>query len=184
MATHNKDYQSEGSALREEFISAMRNVAASVSVVTTNGPSGKHGATASAFCSLSADPASVLVCLKSDSKIAEMVSTNKSFCVNVLPTEAQMIANRFAGMDDATLKDRFSGISHMENEDRLPVLEGATAFSCLLSQTTSHGSHTVMIGEVQSIQHGTRPPLAYLDGQYQRLVPVHAPDFATCCGNA
>lgn len=41
---------------REECIEALRDVASSVSVVATDGAAGRHGATVSAFCSVSADP--------------------------------------------------------------------------------------------------------------------------------
>jgi len=66
----------------------MRQVAATVTVVTTDGPSGQAGATVSAFTSLSADPPSVLVCLRADSRIARAVQDNGVFCVNVLPEDA------------------------------------------------------------------------------------------------
>jgi flavin reductase (DIM6/NTAB) family NADH-FMN oxidoreductase RutF len=46
---------------RDPFIRAMRGVANSVAIVTTDGVAGRHGATVSAFCSVSADPPSVLV---------------------------------------------------------------------------------------------------------------------------
>ena len=51
-------------------------MAATVTVVTTDGPAGMAGATVSAFTSLSADPPSVLVCLKADSRIAQTVRDN------------------------------------------------------------------------------------------------------------
>ena len=70
---------------RDAFITAMRQVAATVTVVTTDGPAGQSGATVSAFTSLSADPPSVLVCLKADSRIAKAVRDNGVFCVNILP---------------------------------------------------------------------------------------------------
>ena len=54
---------------REEFIEALRGVASSVSVVTTDGAAGRHGATVSAFCSVSADPPTLLVCLRGQSRI-------------------------------------------------------------------------------------------------------------------
>ena len=62
---------------RERFVGAMREVAASVTVVTTDGPCGRHGATVSAFSSVSADPPTVLVCLHADSRIAKAVEMLK-----------------------------------------------------------------------------------------------------------
>ncbi|MEQ9673623.1 MAG: flavin reductase family protein, partial [Roseovarius indicus] len=89
--------QIDGLVPREDFISAMRRVAASVTVVTTDGPAGRAGATVSAFSSVSADPPTVLVCLHAQSRIAGFVQENKRFCVNVLPERFSDIADRFAG---------------------------------------------------------------------------------------
>ena len=85
---------------RSLFIEAMRHVAQSVTVVTTQGADGCTGATVSAFSSLSADPPSVLVCLRSDSRIGLAVGRNRVFCVNVLPEGASALAGRFAGRFD------------------------------------------------------------------------------------
>ena len=95
---------------RDAFITTMRQVAASVAVVTTDGPAGRYGATVSTFCSVSADPPTVLICLSAERRIAKAVRDNQYFCVNLLSQNHIAIANRFAGMDDARVSDRFSGI--------------------------------------------------------------------------
>ena len=82
---------------RDAFLAAMRQVAATVTVVTTDGLAGRAGATVSAFSSLSADPPSVLVCLRTDSRIARAVIENGAFCVNVLAEDAVEVARAFAG---------------------------------------------------------------------------------------
>ena len=92
------------------FIEAMRHVAQSVTVVTTQGEDGPTGATVSAFSSLSADPPSVLVCLRSDSRIGLAVGRNQVFCVNVLPEGASALAGHFAGRFDAEEPNRFGAI--------------------------------------------------------------------------
>ena len=91
---------------RASFIKAMRNVANSVTVVTTNGEAGCHGGTVSAFCSVSADPPTVLVCLMDSSRIAQTTLQNGNFCVNVLPYASQHVADRFAGRHDNEVADR------------------------------------------------------------------------------
>ena len=88
---------------RTAFIHAMRGVAASVTVVTTNGKAGQRGATVSAFCSVSADPPTILVCLNKSSGIADAVAENGLFNVNILRNDQAMIARRFAGNDDGQL---------------------------------------------------------------------------------
>ncbi|MCY4291179.1 MAG: flavin reductase family protein, partial [Roseovarius sp.] len=117
--------------VRDAFISAMRRVAATVTVVTTDGPAGRMGATVSAFTSLSADPPSVLVCLKANSRIARSVTDNGSFCVNILPEDGEDMAKQFAGMFDSDTLDRFKGIEPIQTELG-PILPNATAFTCTL----------------------------------------------------
>jgi flavin reductase (DIM6/NTAB) family NADH-FMN oxidoreductase RutF len=146
---------------RQQFIDAMRGVANSVTVVTTDGPAGRHGATVSAFCSVSADPPTVLVCLNAQSTIADLVMQNRRYTVTVLPEHCQHLADRFAGRFDATLTNRFAGI---ENTSQL--VAGATIFECELDSSVLSGSHQVVIGKVISCQSGEERPLTYLDGAY------------------
>ncbi len=163
------------SAPRQAFIHAMRAVASSVTVVTTNGPAGRHGATVSAFCSVSADPPSALVCLKADSRIARSVAANGAFCVNVLPQSRRDIADRFAGCHDDRVADRFDGIECTEGQGRVPGIDGATVFSCVLKESVDFGSHRIFIGHVVDLKEGAPEPLAYLNGAYHRVVPqTHA----------
>lgn len=165
------DAPSPDLAPRADFIAAMRGVASSVTVVTTGGPAGRHGATVSAFCSVSADPPSVLVCLKADSRIAHTVAANRAFCVNVLPQPREDIAQRFAGCHDAHVADRFDGVEHEAINRGGPAFAGATSFSCILQETVDFGSHRIFIGHVVQVREGSPAPLAYLNGAYHRVVP-------------
>ena len=155
---------------RAEFIKAMRRVASSVTVVTTDGVAGRHGATVSAFSSVSADPPMVLVCLHHLSRIAGMVVENGVFCVNVLPENSDFVADRFAGLHDRQIADRFAGVRLAEHA-QLPEIDGATVFSCRVDQRVSAGSHVAVFGLVTGVQGGDAEPLAYLDGAYHRVLP-------------
>ena len=152
---------------RGQFLEAMRGVANSVSVVATDGVAGRHGATVSAFCSVSADPPTVLVCLHGQSRIARMVSDNGIFAVNVLPEGAEDIASRFAGAHDAQITDRFDGIE-LEIASA-PGITGATVFQCEVAQEVPSASHQVFIGRVTAIYGGGAAPLIYHSGQFSRL---------------
>ena len=70
----------EASAFRE----AMCRLGAAVHVVTTAGPGGKTGATATAVCSVSDAPPTVLMCLNRRSQTNPVVVENGVFCVNTL----------------------------------------------------------------------------------------------------
>jgi flavin reductase (DIM6/NTAB) family NADH-FMN oxidoreductase RutF len=160
---------------REEFVQAMRSVANSVAVVTTDGEAGRHGATVTAFCSVSADPPSLLVCLRIESRIARAVTRNGEFCVNVLKHSASGLADRFAGRGNVASTDRFEGVDLVDMADGPPRLtEAACAFCCVLADTLATGSHVVAIGRVRDVYTAPEHPLAYLDGGYARVTPIPA----------
>ena len=156
---------------RTDFIIAMRRVASSVTVVTTDGTAGRHGATVSAFSSVSADPPTVLVCLHAKSRIAAAVEGNGRFCVNVLPEHSDGIADRFAGVHDGQISDRFADIPCLGARGMPPSIEGATSFACKVDNIVQSGSHLVVFGRVEAVGHGNREPLTYLDGAYHRVLP-------------
>ena len=154
---------------RTDFIKAMRSVANSVTVVTTNGEAGCHGGTVSAFCSVSADPPTVLVCLMDSSRIAQTTLQNGNFCVNVLPYSSQHVADRFAGRHDDEVEDRFDGIVHQPGLEAMPLIENSTAFACQLHETMLTGSHRIFVGRVLEVKEGIPEPLIYFNGQYGRV---------------
>ena len=158
--------------LREDFLSGMRYVANSVTVVTTDGSAGLSGATVSAFSSVSADPPMVLVCLNSNSSTLEMIKENKDFCVNVLPEGAKHIADRFAGFHDEELTNRFDGIDLTSSNGPSPVISGATAFICKLDEIIVSASHVICIGKVVETHSGNFTPLIYMDRKYKRISDI------------
>ena len=155
---------------RDAFLAAMRLVASTVTVVTTDGAAGKVGATVSAFTSLSADPPSVLVCLRSDSRIARSVAENGGFCVNVLSEDAVEVARAFAGPSPDNPEDRFAGLD-ITAAPHGPILPRATAFACALTEEVIHGSHAICIGRVIAISNAGHKPLAYLSGDFHIVRP-------------
>jgi flavin reductase (DIM6/NTAB) family NADH-FMN oxidoreductase RutF len=155
----------------------MRQVASSVTVVTTDGEAGRHGATVSAFSSVSADPPTVLVCLLAESRIARAATENGVFCVNVLSEDDTDIADRFAGRHDAWVNDRFSGIDCHGAPGEAPQIDGATAFRCVLQQSLRSGSHLIVLGHVRHVLASMASPLTYRDGCYHRLLPQTKPAF-------
>ena len=158
--------------LREDFVTAMRNVANSVTVVTTDGRAGRFGATVSSFCSVSADPPTVLVCLNLDGQTAHAVRENKSFCVNVLPEGQAETAMLFAGLKGNADDDRFIDNNWTQAIGTSPCLNGVTAFSCSVVETVKATSHLIFIGTVNAVQQGAKEPLIYLNGQFCKTLPA------------
>lgn len=158
------------SVARDAFIAAMRQVAATVTVVTTDGSAGLAGATVSAFTSLTADPPSVLVCLRGDSRIARAVLRNRVFCVNVLPEDAVEVARAFSGPSPEDPAARFADLE-ITRDGHGPILPRATAFSCALTDRMIHGSHAICIGSVLRLTIAPEKPLTYLSGSYHKVRP-------------
>jgi flavin reductase (DIM6/NTAB) family NADH-FMN oxidoreductase RutF len=140
---------------RKAFIDAMRSVASSVTVVTTDGNEGRYGATVSAFCSVSADPPTILVCLNEGSRITQHVIANRKLNINA---------------HDHEIKDRFDNIPL--NTDDVPSIRGATVLSCEIDQIIPSGSHQIVIGKVKSVAKANNHPLTYYDGAYHQVTPL------------
>lgn len=153
----------------QAFLDVMRGVAASVTIVTTDGPGGRYGTTVSSFTSVSVAPPTVLVCLAHHSRIAAAVRANGRFAVNVLSSAMQEIAQRFAGRDDAAVADRFDGVERQAVESGLPILAGATGLVCRLDDLTTVATHDVCFGQVEAVHGGGQAPLAYLDRSFCRV---------------
>ena len=115
---------------------------------------------------MSADPPTILVCLHGSSRIASCVRENGSFAVNVLPSDAAKIADRFAGSHDETVRDRFDGLCINEGQ---PHIDGATHLVCELVNAIAANTHLICVGRVTSIKIRTASPLTYLAGKYGKI---------------
>ena len=156
-------------ASRRDFLQGMRQVASSVAVVTTVGPGGRHGATVSAFASVSADPPTILVCLRSASRIAEAVRRNGVFTVSVLAEEQVHLARLFAGEFDHTRADRFADVLLVPFPGLAPGIANASIFACTVTETMQQHTHSVVFGQVAHVATSRRQPLLYHGGSYTLL---------------
>ncbi len=66
------------------FREAMSRVAAAVHIVTTGGPAGLGGITATSVTSVTIEPPMMLFCINKTSPSAERVIKNGVFCINPL----------------------------------------------------------------------------------------------------
>src|ERR1700728_1732657 len=75
------------------FRDAMSRLGAAVHVVTSAGPGGQTGFPATAVCSVSDQPATLLVCLSRRAKSAPLLAQNGVFCVNTLGADEEKLAD-------------------------------------------------------------------------------------------
>jgi flavin reductase ActVB len=159
----------------DEFKNVMSRVASTVTVVTAVGEDGLVGLTVTAFMSVSAEPAIVLVCIdKSTASLQPMLDAN-GFTVNLMPEGTEGEALLFARHG----ADKFGGSEWSEPGmvDAGPVLTSSYArLECRTIDRTEMGDHWVIYGEVNAaaITDPRSAPLVWLGRSFAKLV-THAP---------
>src|ERR1700732_5135967 len=137
------------------FREAMSRLGAAVHIVTTAGPAGKTGFTATAVCSVSDQPAMILVCLNRRSNSAPLLSQNGVFCVNTLGASEEKLADLFAGRSGVHLHERFSAGEWLTLKTGAPVLASAVvSFDCRPIETKAMASHNIVFGAVEAVRMG------------------------------
>jgi len=161
---------SESVVTRQAFREAMARFGAAVSVVTTDGPAGQRGFTASAVCSVTDDPPTLLVCVNRQNDSHSALLANGVLCVNTLAAGQQELSALFGG---ATLDqtERFAAGNWYTLATGAPVLQGAVvSFDCHIAQVTEIGTHSVIFGTVLAIRHGSvHDGLIYFGRRYHHV---------------
>lgn len=154
---------------REAFREGMSRLGAAVTVVTTDGPAGRAGFTASAVCSVSDRPPSLLVCLNRSASVFDAFSQNGALCVNVLGPEHEALSRLFGGR--TPMPERFEAADWTASVSGAPLLDGASAsFDCRVVETSTFGSHDVLFCHVLAVRLGAEAAgLVYFDRRYHRV---------------
>jgi flavin reductase (DIM6/NTAB) family NADH-FMN oxidoreductase RutF len=158
----------------DSFRAAMARFPGAVTIVTTAGGGERRGVTATAVCSVSADPPSLLVCLNRATGTRALIDATGLFNVALLTGDGGPVAMRFAGAGGVTGPAKFASADGWQTDARgLPLLPGATAnFCCERTAQVEAGSHTVFIGRVVGISHTDGPALVWQGSRFHRLAPV------------
>ncbi|QNP70441.1 LLM class flavin-dependent oxidoreductase [Streptomyces roseirectus] len=153
----------------ELFREAMARLAAPVTVVTAWDGEGRARAfTASAVCSLSAEPPLLLVCVDRSSRAHEVFTRADRFLVNVLGDEQAAVAREFAGRDRAAAE-----ASLVPLERGLPGLPGAAArFACVSRQVLPGGDHSILTGRIEAVALSDAPALVHFRRGWHRAVAL------------
>ena len=150
---------------------AMARLGAAVSVITSDGPAGRCGFTASAVCSVTDDPPTLLVCMNRGSRSNEDFKANGVLCVNTLAAPQQALSPLFAGLTEPDMAARFAAASWAVLETGSPVLADAVvSFDCRIAQIAEVGTHSVFFCAVAAIQFGpVDEGLIYFGRSYHRI---------------
>lgn len=141
---------------RPDFREAMARLGAAVNVITSDGTAGRAGLTASAVCSVTDDPATLLVCINRNSTQYAAFKANGVLCVNVLSAAQQEISTVFSGATGAaTSEQRFQAGAWDRMETGAPVLQdAAVSFDCIIDEVLEKGTHGVFFASIQAIRLG------------------------------
>lgn len=153
-----------------DFRNAMSLLTSAVSVVTTAGMSGRFGFTASAVCSVTDTPPTLLVCMNQAASSHAHFLDNKNLnrkCVRRAPRTYF----KKAFSSKLTPEERFKHGEWIELETGAPVLEDAlVSFDCEIEQIQQVGTHTIFICPIVAIKQSQHDQsLVYFNRAYHQV---------------
>jgi flavin reductase (DIM6/NTAB) family NADH-FMN oxidoreductase RutF len=155
------------------FKSGMRRLAGGVTLVTTLWKGERGGLTATAVCSVSAEPPQLLACVNKTASAHDLIVQSGVFCVNLLGTQHLDLAARFSGQHGVEGDERFEQGEWRTLATGCPVLPDALAsFDCRTARQIEVSSHTIFIGHIVDIAVAPGQPLIHADGGF--LTGTHA----------
>jgi flavin reductase len=153
---------------RTAFRDAMARLGGAVNIVTTHGPGGPSGFTASAVCSVSDTPPTLLVCLNRAASVYETFKASGSLCVNTLTHAQARLATLFGGQ--TPMAERFAAAVWSSLATGSPVLEGAlVSFDCRIAEIVESGTHDVLFCTVLAVRLRPGDGLVYFNRRFHAL---------------
>ena len=155
---------------KDTFRSGMQMLAASVHIITSADDTGKSGLTATAVCSLSDAPPSLLVSVNRSSRTHDFILRSGKLAVNILSDTQSTLSNHFgaSGVDDSQFRTE-DGWSTAQNG--MPILQSSAAwFSCSVYQSMTTSTHSVFDAHItEANMQSERTPLIYMNESYWEL---------------
>lgn len=155
------------------FADAMSTLASGVTVVTCRLDGRPWGMTVTAFASVSANPPTVLVSLRSDSPGARAVAATRTFGVSILSRSQTEIAE--FGAAPGAPKFLEALVEPRDRNGASPAIAQALAhLDCDVVRTVEEADHTVFFGRVQAAHRrwGGAPLIYHARGYRSFLAPA------------
>jgi len=141
----------------QQFRDLMAGVCAPVTIITTLAEGRPHGATVSAFASLSLDPPMVTAALDRGSSLLARILETRRFGVNVLGQAQDDLAVLFARRG----ADRFGAAQWCVDHGLPRLLETPSWIVCDLDKGVEGGDHLLLVGLVTHASKSDAAPLVY-----------------------
>ena len=153
----------------------MSKLAGGVTLITTGHGELRRGITATAVCSLSVSPPSLIACANQATGTGQAISESGKFAVCVLGENHQDLGMVFAGATGLDGADRFAHGDWVDHESGVAYLKDAVAtFICDVEVTMPYGSHFAFVGKVIDVivPETSSPPIAWLGTSFQTLLSL------------
>lgn len=156
------------------FREAMSRLGAAVNLITTDGDAGRHGMIASAVCSVTDTPPTVLVCVNRATVANEKLKANRALCINILAASHKQLSDQFSNRH-LSIEERFG------EPDRWTTLasgapglnDAAVMLDCRVDEISQVGTHNVFFCNVVEIHLGKKDDaLIYFDRAYHGLAAL------------
>jgi len=156
-----------------DFCKGMRYLAASCVVIASGDKHERAGLTATAVCSVTANPPRLLVCVNRNVRAHAVIQAHQALSINVLSRDQESIARRFAGMVEGVVAEaRFDEGHWVYGKGGVPILDDALAsFECRVVETLPASTHDMFLCEVISVGGCGEDvdPLLYFNSRFTAL---------------
>jgi flavin reductase len=152
----------------QAFRTGMRQLASGVSIVTSGTGRAPVGLVATAVCSVSIEPPTLLVSISRTASAYPAIDASGRLCVNVLGDgHADLLA---AFTTPERRAERFTDPAWRLRPDAPPLLENAlAAFDCHVVERFAYATHMVFFARPETVLVGDGDPLLHFDRGFHRL---------------
>lgn len=154
MSTQNLMQSGDAAANAQAFRDGMSKVMAAVHIITVRTPHELLGTTATAVCSVSDSPPTLLVCLHRQGRVGNAIEPGYALTVNTLAEGHDHLANIFAGAGKLDMAQRFEHGQWNLADDMAPTLrDSVVSFQTEVDKVIQASSHIVILCRVKAITH-------------------------------
>ena len=153
------------SDLTKNFLTSMRGVTSTVTVISAYSNQERHAMTATSVTSLSLNPPSMLVCVNKEASIHKILDKGSSFCINILSNSQKQLAEICSNSDEG--ESRFQNNSWKKEDNFIFNEDSRSNILCECINTIDHTSHTSYLGKVIKVFNDeSKKSLLYGAGNY------------------
>jgi flavin reductase len=161
-------------SLRDSFTRCMREVPGAIAIIASAHGGERRGMAATSWCSLSADPPSMLVCVNRTASPHDFIAKSGCFSINQLALDHGEIVSIFSGKRGLNGEQRFVHGEWCKGRGGMPLLGSAiTSFECEVTEQHQYHTHSIFLGRVIDLHNRLgAQPLVYHNGTFSRATAI------------